>query len=278
MKKAFNLFLYSHLYIALCAVVMCFQTLWLYYLPVNKAFLYFVFWGTLCSYNFHSYLTYSTTSNSQKTVWSVRNKKLHLFLFLASFLFAFYFFLQLNTIWLPLLFGAAFTFIYSAPKIQHPFFILLKKIAVAKTVFLALAWTYVTALLPPLLAGGDWNFSLQLFGVNRFFLIYPICILFDYRDRHADQAEGIRSLVTDFEESKIDLLFWSCLAIYFITTFLLHTSGLPLLYSFLLLLPGIALSVIYNSSKKSTADYRFYFVLDGLMMASGLLLLLMSFT
>ena len=49
--------------------------------------------------------------------------------------------------WLWLGLTALFTFLYSAPMINHPYTKWLRKIAVGKTVYLALAWTHVTALL-----------------------------------------------------------------------------------------------------------------------------------
>ena len=53
-----------------------------------------------------------------------------------------------------------------------------------------------------------------LFVISRFFFVYAICIMFDFRDRADDKATGIRSMVTAFSEKGVDGLFfypWSYL-------------------------------------------------------------------
>ena len=75
------------------------------------------------------------------------------------------------------------------------------KVAVGKTVFLAFVWMWVTAMLPFILGHGEWTTGVILFFISRFFFIYAICIMFDYRDRESDRAEGIRSMITYFSEA-----------------------------------------------------------------------------
>jgi hypothetical protein len=117
--------------------------------------------------------------------------------------------------WEWLLATAFITFLYSAPKIPFPPFNHLKKIAVGKTIFLSLVWTHTTAILPLVLSNVHWQDQHFLFVINRFFLIYPICILFDYRDREEDKREGIKSMITHFSEKGIKALFYSSLLIFF---------------------------------------------------------------
>ncbi len=269
--------LFSSIYIAVCAVVMCYSTYLIFNLTVSTSFLYFVFFATLCSYNFHWYFTFSNTSSSKKVRWSYRNKKLHVILFFISGLLAFYFAFLLKQHWDWLFVSAVITFLYSAPKIPHKTFDVLKKVAIAKTIFLALAWTHVTAILPVIFSNTEWSPAMEAFAVNRFFLIYPICILFDYRDRHQDLKEGIRSMITHFSDSGIDIIFWGSLITFLITNFFLFLLGVPFFTCFALFVPGVVLAFMYKPSKKNVADYRYYFVLDGLMMLSGLLLSPLAF-
>ena len=152
-----------------------------------------------------------------------------------------------------------------------------KKIAIGKTIFLAFAWTHITSILPVIFSGAAWTTSLELFAVNRFFLIYPICILFDYRDKHEDIEDGIRSMITHFNDAGINVLFWGSLVAFIATLILLHVLSLSLFQIIVLALPAVLLAVLYTSSKRRASDYRFYFVLDGLMMLSGLLFLLLHF-
>ena len=49
--------------------------------------------------------------------------------------------------------------------------------------------------------------QMKWFAASRFFLIYAICILFDYRDRADDKEDGIRTMVNYFDETGVNRLF-----------------------------------------------------------------------
>ncbi len=243
--------------------------------PISGRLAAFVFFSTICSYNFHWYLTPDTATRSQRVLWTQDRKALHFFLYLAGAIGAIVYFFALRQHWLALCFGALLTFLYSAPKLPQPIFKDLKRIAVGKTIFLALVWMYVTTMLPVFIAHVPWTGACTLFAANRFFLIYAICILFDYRDRADDKAEGIRSLITYFNEKGIDLIFYLCLVLFAASGLALSVYHYPALVLILLLIPGIFVAALYTRSKKSFSDYLYYFVLDGLMMFSALLMLIL---
>ena len=239
---------------------------------VSTRLLVFVFFSTMCSYNFHWYLTQTSLNRSIRIQWTHHHKGWHLLLTIVSMVGAGISFITLSQYWLAMLFGAFVTFLYSAPKLPHPFFKELKRIAIGKTLFLAFVWMYVTTLLPVVVAGAGWGSELVLYALGRFFLIYAICILFDYRDRQDDKHDGIKSLVTLLGEKGINLLFTSSLLLFALTTTLLfrkHFAWFPLTIQ---LLPGVITGALYPYAKRNFSDYLYYFVLDGLMMFSGLLM------
>jgi 4-hydroxybenzoate polyprenyltransferase len=110
------------------------------------------------------------------------------------------------------------------------------------------------------------------FAASRFFLVYAICIVFDYRDRADDKLEGIRTLVNYFDETGVNRLFIFSVIAFFVFTMALFFSGISIIAVLILLIPGIILVSVYNTAKLSTSDYLYYFVLDGLMMLSALLM------
>lgn len=276
-KKVFDFFIFSSLFIAVCAVFMTLQTALLFELALPMPLIGFVCGGTVCSYNFHWYLTPPFVGDpSQKWVWTLRNRQWHLALAVAGGLAAAFYAWQLRAHWPWLLSTAFVTFLYSAPKLPQPLFRSLKKIAVGKTIFLAFAWTHVTTILPMVLIQPDLDPVQVGFAVNRFFLIYAICILFDYRDRENDARDGIRSMVTQFSEAGIDRLFWGSMIV-FVLSLLFLAFYLPPTIVLCLLLPGLILAPLYRSSKVDHSDYRYYFVLDGLMMISAPLVILTKF-
>jgi len=233
----------------------------------------FVFFSTVCSYNFHWYLTSRSAHSSRHLGWTQRHKILHFILYLTGGTGAAIYFLSLLSHLPALCFAVFVTFLYSAPKMPLPVFRRLKDIAVGKTLFLAMVWTYVTAVLPMLVAGAPFNGGVVLFACSRFFLIYAICILFDYRDREDDKADGIRSLITLLNDRGIDRLFIIALALFAGCTIGLYGWHYPVFYILLLLIPGIILALLHQRAKRDFSDYLYYVVLDGLMMFSGLLML-----
>ncbi len=115
-----------------------------------------------------------------------------------------------------------------------------------------------------------------IFALNRFFFIYAICVLFDFRDRQQDNQAGIRSLITQLPEQGVDRIFWGSLLVSIASTFLLlnyFTTQVVLA----LLVPIMLLALLYSSSKKNFSHLRYYFVLDGLMMLSAPLVVLAKF-
>ena len=271
LKKLFDFFLFSSLFIAGCAVLMVHQTAQLLHLHYNSLVCYgFVFFSTICSYNFHWYLTPDVPSEEVRIGWTQRHKKLHLFLCftgLAGAAAGALYFIQ-HWFWLG---GAVLlTFLYSAPKVPLYPFTLLRRIAVGKTIFLAFVWMYVTTFLPIIFSNQPWQRADTLLCGSRFFLIYAICIIFDYRDRLADKKEGIRSMITYFSEKGINRLFWISLGLFASCTAAMLQTGFSWFAVGALLVPGVITGCLYSYSKHHFSDYLYYFVLDGLMALAAL--------
>ncbi|RYY91312.1 MAG: hypothetical protein EOO11_22920 [Chitinophagaceae bacterium] len=274
-RKAADALLFTSVFISACAVLMALHTQLRFTGAVNTDLLIFIGSGTLCSYNFHWLLTPALYGHSPKAAWSVRHRVLHAGLFGATLAASAWFGVRLLPHWHWLLLTAFITFLYSAPKIPARPFGFLKRIAVGKTAFLALAWTHIPFILPLLVAGTPWTSSSYLFVFNRFYLIYPICILFDYRDRESDRAEGIRSLVTQLPERGVHRLFVGSLVVFFASGLALPFFGCAPAEAAGLLLPGIVLSFLWRAAQRQRSDYFYYFALDGLMMLSSLLWLIL---
>lgn len=255
---------------------MVYQT---YALVLNKSlnfhFAAFVFFSTICSYNFHWALTPSSVAPSQRLQWEEKHKRHHLLLSIIGLVGAGIFFFYFKEKWFYILPSAILTFLYSAPKIPYRFFQLLKKIAIAKTIFLAAIWTYVTSALPVLIEDSFSEMAI-LFCIGQFFFIYAICILFDFRDKDDDKADGIRSMITYFNEQGVNTLFLISIGVFIILSLLLQRTGVAWINILLLIFPSLLLIGLFNYSKRNFSDYLYYFVLDGLMMLSGLLLWIMN--
>ncbi len=241
--------------------------------PPNFNLLFFVFFSTICSYSFHWFLTRESVIPSPRIEWTKQYRTIILLLFFIGLIGAAIFFLLLIKFWYWLLFAAIITFLYSAPKIPHPWFRALRKVALGKTIFLAMVWTYVTTILPIMLTEQLWQTDYTLFVTSRFFLIYAICILFDYRDREDDKAAGVRSLITYLNAKGIARLFVFSLLVFSAATLALLYYGYNPPTITLLLVPGAITAGLYNYATRHFSDMLYYFVLDGLMAISAIIML-----
>jgi len=270
-----SFFIYSNLFIALCAVLMTHQVYSLLLnVPGNLHYIGFVFFSTLCSYSFHWYFSGETILLSDRTNWLQKFRYVHGLLFLIGFAGIVFYISYLLIYWPWLLAAAIATFLYSAPKIPNRYLRQLRKAALGKTIFLAAVWTYVTTLLPLIISGREWESSFTLFIISRYFLVYAICILFDYRDKEDDKAAGIRSLITLLSNRNIKYLFILSLGIFIASTLFLLTCDFSVLNIVLLVIPGIILAFLYRTATRHFTDMLYYFVLDGLMAFSALLTLI----
>ena len=278
LKKAFDFFLFSSLFISICSVLMVMQTNQLLQLQYDqKDYLGYVFCSTICSYNFHWYLTPHAIGETDRSAWTQQHRNIHILLFVAGLVGSAWFFFSFLHAWFWMGVPVGLTFLYSAPKLPYPPFSRLKKIAIGKTIFLAFVWMYVTSLLPVLLNEGSISLADVLFCCSRFFLIYAICILFDYRDREDDKREGIRSMITYLSEKGINLIFYISLLLFLVSTLALSTQHFSTHTIIYLLIPGLIVLALLKTAKKNFSDYLYYFILDGLMMFSALFTLFMRF-
>lgn len=268
-------FIYSNLFIAVCAVLMVNQTSQLLLNSYPCIHLTaFVFFATLCSYSFHWYLTSSSALPSPRIVWLKKNHSVHLVIFFIGLVGSAVFFFYLRPIWPWLLVSAFITFLYSAPKIPNKYFRALRKVAIGKTIFLAFVWMYVTTVLPIVESGAAWSSDFILFMISRFFLIYAICILFDLRDREDDKAAGIRSLITYLNETAISNIFVISLVLFSASTVWMLNYNHRTTDIILLLIPGFITAALFRYASRHFSDMLYYFVLDGLMALSALLMLI----
>jgi 4-hydroxybenzoate polyprenyltransferase len=233
-----------------------------------------VFFSTVCSYSFHWWLSADSVHPSSRTAWLHKSRVVHLIFFFIGLAGALFFFFFLLFWWYGLAISAIMTFLYSAPKIPHPLFRALRKVAYGKTIFLSLVWMNVTTVLPIMISEQSWRGEFPLFILSRFFLIYAICILFDYRDRDDDKASGVRSLITYLDEKGIRIIFIISLLIFFLSTIPLYWYDFSVWQIGVLLLPGIVTGSLYNYAKNNFSDMFYYFILDGLMALSAIVMMI----
>lgn len=238
-----------------------------------QAYYGFVFSATICSYNFHWWLTPVTNTHSHRLMWGGRHRNLQLALGLLGLAGAAWFVWTLRTHWIALGVAIVLTFLYTAPKLPYKPFLLLRKIAIAKTLFLALVWTYVTSAMPIWIAHHPLDLDAWVFLLHRFAFTYASCMLFDERDLESDKREGIRSLITFLPEHQRANLYYTCLIVSAGCAGILYPFAPGILVS-IMIVPVLLLAGLTRLARHNYSDYLYYFGLDGLVMLAPVLHLL----
>ena len=272
-RQLLQVIVYPNLFMVICAVLMTQQTIGLFGLRLSHvALIPFIASATLCSYSLHWYLTPAQASSSPRIDWNARNHRLMFGLFSLGLLGCMLFIIPLLGHLRPIAVAVVAATLYTAPKIRLRPLAWLSRVHVAKTLFLAFTWMYVTTLLPVLVDEARPDTPKLLFCASRLLLIYAICVLFDHRDRDEDRRQGIRSLPTLMNDEQVRLLFLTTLVGFLICTLCLYAI-FPFRIILALALPGLCAALLFQRAMRKPSDMLFYFVLDGLMVLSPLLTL-----
>lgn len=264
-------FILSHsIFIAFCAVAMAFQTSLLLNLSLSIYLYGFIFFATLCSYNFYWIL--SKASFTQSNAFYLLLKKqiiglLILFLSAIGLIFC----LIKKPLPIELIFTSVLlTCLYALPLLPLPAFYFIRRAGFLKTVLLAFTWAYVTVFIPLqktylVLTGADY-----FIFTRRFLFMLMLCIIFDNRDKAVDKIRGLHSLATDLKPAHLKIIIGLIFIILFGTNFLYSYYGITFYQSIALHISTVTLLAVYFFSTKKQGYLFYYFFVDGMMLFSAL--------
>ncbi|MBL7703014.1 MAG: hypothetical protein JNM14_12240 [Ferruginibacter sp.] len=264
-------FILSHsIFIAFCAVALTFQTALVLKADVSLFIYGFIFFATLCSYNFYWILSKLSFTSTNKIQELLRKQTTSYLLLLISGIGLLYCFLY-SSILLHLVFTAVLlTILYAVPLLPIPPLRFTRKAGVLKTILLAFTWAYVTVIIPMqkdyvLLNSAD----LFIFS-RRFLFMLMLCIIFDNRDKEMDKIRGLRSLATDLSPLMLRIFIYLIFLLLFISNFFSANYGITASQSIALQVSTIALLIVYFYSHKKRGYLFYYFFVDGMMLFSAL--------
>ncbi len=268
--KWFHFILSHSIFIAICAVALAFQTAQLLHFD-SSPFLYgFIFFATLCSYNFYWILSRFSLEENVVIVHLVKKEVIAVLLLAfsaAGLLFCLWrFAIPISFVITALL----LTVIYSIPLLPFKFLLFTRKAGVLKTIVLALTWTYVTAFIPMQKTYLHLDNADLFIITRRFLFMLMLCIIFDSRDMIVDKIRGLHSLATDLKPSTLKLLIYSIFAVLFISNFFSRYYGITIYQSVALQISTLALLIVYFYSTKKQGYLFYYFIVDGMMLFSAL--------
>lgn len=271
-------FILSHsIFIALCALGLCYQTALVLHTENSYNLYGFVFFSTICSYNFYWLLSKFYFTDRIIHLAFIKAHVSFLLFFVISFLCAVFFLFQVSYLIPYVLVSVAFTLLYSLPLWPFPFVKRLQKIGFFKTVLLAFTWAYITTILPSANFLETSFIPLMVLLVARFCFMLLLCIIFDKRDITVDKSNGLHSLATDTPAKTLNTIIYVVFILYLMMGLLLryHFNDKPQMFAFLI--TGGFVWWVYTLSLKKQGYLFYYFLVDGLMLVTATLTLIAGF-
>ena len=263
-------FILSHsIFIAFCAMGLCYQTSLILHTQNNTNLYGFVFFSTICSYNFYWLLSKFYFTRKVDSTLFIKSHLSFLLLFVIA-LFGTIYFLSKVFFLLPyVVIGIFFTLLYSLPLWPFKFFRKLQKIGFFKTVLLAFTWAYITTILPAVNLLETNILPVFVLLAARFCFMLLLCIIFDKRDITVDKSHGLHSLATDTPAKTLNSIINIVFISYFIMGLLLryHFNDKQQMFAFLI--TGAFVWWVYTLSLKKQGYLFYYFLVDGLMLVSA---------
>ena len=190
----------------------------------DKELSIFVFCSTVATYNF---IKYGVEAHKYLIVSNRYQRGIQLFSFI-NLILAMLYVGHLNKASILLVFLVGLLIVIYAlpisPRIKN-----LRNYGIPKVFLVALVWTLITAMLPLLYYGGEWNTDNYIDITQRFLLILVLMVPFEIRDLNVDLPE-LRTIPQRIGEGATKSLGYFLALVYFLLTFLkeqLHPKELP---------------------------------------------------
>ncbi|HEX2682367.1 MAG TPA: hypothetical protein VHL77_00445, partial [Ferruginibacter sp.] len=258
------------IFVSGCAVALAFQTSQLLQQDIDHFIYGFIFFATLCSYNFYWILSKASFAMKGPLIPLLKKEASGISLFLIAAAGMIICFFRSGLPIEHIAFAMALTIIYSIPLLPFKALHFTRKAGVLKTILLAATWAYVTAFIPMQRSVEDLTHA-DLFVISRRFLfMLMLCIIFDNRDKAVDKMRGLRSLATDLEPPVLKGLIYFIFTLLFISNFFYRSYGISFQQSIALQVSTLALLTVYFLSDKNRSYLFYYFIVDGLMLFSAL--------
>lgn len=270
-------FILSHsIFIAFCAVALCWQTSILLQVPHHTWLYGFVFFSTLSSYNFYWLLSKFSFAQPGSLPAFLHKNLSYLLLFLIALAGMLLSFFKIDIPLSRVLIAVMLTTVYSLPLWPFAFTRRLRKLGFAKTGLLAFTWAYVTVILPASTVSPGIHETTLLLLAARFFFMLMLCSIFDQRDSKMDKLKGLHSLATDVSDQALRVIMAVSFIGYMAAGIWVRTITGASWQLAGFVITGLLVWWVYRLSLKKQGYNFYYFVVDGLMLVSALLTLLAS--
>lgn len=272
LQKGIDWLLYSHIWIATAALLMCMQTDVLLSRDFENIDLYaFVATGTLAIYAIHRLVALDVIAVDIKgrfKALSTLKQQVLLYAILAAIAAA-YFFLQLSfslqlLLFIPNLLALAYVMpIWNGKRLRDFPFI--------KIFLIAIAWAWITVI-APLHQVSISNWSLALMFVERALFIFAITLPFDIRDLEMDHKASVSTIPGTWGVGRSKQLAFASLLAMLMCACFNYYIGLYAATSLLALsLSAFSTAFLIYQSNDKQHDYFYSGLMDGTMIVQFVL-------
>lgn len=284
-------FVYSNLFIGLCATALAAETFVLLQLPASlRWYLPLLGCCTVFVYCLHYFVKNNTHKNDSRLQWCRQNRSLLMLLMFASAgAIAGTVLWHFNAIFLH---NGGINWNNIALFILIPFLALayshplnpwnkksLRQSGWLKLALLSFTWSFTTTVLPVAMLVTDHSpapYPLLVLFIHRFFFMAALSVLFNIRDYEVDKADGVKTIAVllgpaqSLQKGKwLTALLQVASTVWLIVSFGLYAPA----YYLALGIPVVLVYLAYQSFRKSDEEVFFVLRYDGLMIVKALLLI-----
>ena len=260
-------FILSHsIFSALCAAALCFQTLCLLSVPGAEILYLFIFFATLCSYNFYWLISKYSFGKPASAFRFIKSNLTYTLLFLVAGVGMLLCLYYLPHLYIYVALAIVSTVLYSLPLWPFSFAHYFRKAGVLKTLLLAFTWAYVTVIIPAYPVLFTETRAVMTLFVARFSFMLMLCSIFDKRDIKVDKLHALQSLATNVSMGTLKAIMVIAFFVYIVAGFFLRYQLKDSAQTLAFLVTGLVVWWVYRLSFKEQGYIFYYFIVDGLML------------
>lgn len=268
LKSILDFFLYSNLFISVCASVITVETYLLVHSEINWLYAGFIFSSSIVLYNYPSLFLSGDEQHSDRHRWIFANKKIIWLISIPALVVTsvliFFFPLKLILWFTPI---TVLSFAYFLPVTN------LRAVPVLKAVVVAFVWTCITYFFPLLLESISL-FEIGTGGISRFFFLLSLAVAFNIRDIESDKKADVKTLPVIYGAQTTKIF---CLIFLLIFSLLIIFSPYEIKVKCALMLSaaGTAALIVFASEKRP--EYFYSLWMDGMLILQTIILLSVIF-
>lgn len=263
-------FILSHsIFIAFCAVALCFKSALLLHCQLPFFLYVFIFFSTICSYNFY-WLLSGYFFAGQPVQLFLQHQYSNAIVFIIAAGGMFFSFLQIRYLLPVISIGLLLTLLYAVPLLPFKILNSVRKAGLLKTILLAFTWAFVTVYIPYQQAPRCNEAALAMLFIDRFIFMLLLCIIFDARDTSMDKIRGLQSLTTVVQPDAVKFIMALLFAAYISNGIVFRLYCNQPVQIIPLLLTAAATAAVYFLSQKKQGYFFYYFLVDGLMLFAAI--------